>query len=146
MYYHRPAKFTQWMNRTFSWLAGFGLTPSDTVTVELRGRKSGETRANVVTSVDVDGTRYLVSPRGNSEWVRNARAGGGQATIRRRGRKRVRLVEVPVEQRAPIIKAYLAKTWRATQQHIEVDRNAAVEEFARIADRHPVFRIEPAAG
>ena len=142
MYYHRPAKLTQWMNRAFSWLAGLGVTPSDTVTVEVQGRRSGQTRANVVTSVDVDGARYLVSPRGNSEWVRNVRAAGGEAAIRRRGRRRVRLVEVPVEQRAPIIKAYLGKTWRATQQHIEVDRRAPVEEFARIADRHPVFRIE----
>jgi hypothetical protein len=95
-------------------------------------------------SVDVDRVTYLVSPRGNSEWVRNVRAAGGDATIRHRGRKHVRLVEVPVEQRPPIIKAYLGKTWRATQQHIEVDRNAPVEEFARIAERHPVFRIEPA--
>lgn len=146
MYYHRPAKFTQWLNRAFSWLAKVGLTPSDTVTVEVNGRKSGQTRANVVTSVDVDGVSYLVSPRGNSEWVRNVRAAGGEATIRRRGRKRVRLIDVPVEQRPPIIKAYLEKTRRATQQHIEVDHNAPVEEFARIADRHPVFRIEPAAG
>lgn len=132
------------MNRAFSWLAGVGLTPSDTVTVEVQGRRSGQTRANVVTSVDVDGATYLVSPRGNSEWVRNVRATGGEATIRRRGRRRVRLAEVPVEQRPPIIKAYLGRTWRATQQHIEVDRNAPVEEFARIAERHPVFRIEAA--
>jgi len=144
MYYHRPSKVTRWMNRAFSWLAGLGLTPSDTVTIEVRGRRSGETRANVVTSVTIDGATYLVSPRGKSEWVRNARAAGGEATIRRRGRSRVRLLEVPVDQRAPIIKAYLEKTWRATQQHIEVDRNAPVEEFARIADRHPVFRIEAA--
>jgi deazaflavin-dependent oxidoreductase (nitroreductase family) len=141
MFYHRPAKVTQWMNRSLSWLAGLGMTPSDTVTVEVQGRKSGQTRANVVTSVAVDGVTYLVSPRGNSEWVRNVRAAGGAATIRRRGRTRVQLVEVPIEQRAPIIKAYLGKTWRSTQQHIEVDRNAPVEEFARIADRHPVFRI-----
>jgi deazaflavin-dependent oxidoreductase (nitroreductase family) len=146
VYYHRPAKLTEWMNRGFSWLAGLGLTPSDTVTLEVKGRKSGQTRANVVTSVTVDGVTYLVSPRGNSEWTRNVRAAGGDATIRRRGRKRVRLVEVPVEQRAPIIKAYLAKTWRATQQHVEVDRNAPVEEFARIADRHPVFRVIVAEG
>lgn len=146
MFYHRPAKFTQWMNRSFSWLAGLGLTPSDTVAVEVRGRRSGEARANVVTSVEVDGARYLVSPRGNAEWVRNVRAAGGEAVIRHRGRKRVRLEEMPVEQRPPIIKAYLGKTWRATQQHIEVDRNAPVEEFARIADRHPIFRITEAVG
>ena len=141
MQYHRPSKVTQWMNRSMSWLAQAGLTPSDTVTIEVKGRRSGQTRTNVVTSVDVDGVTYLVSPRGNSEWVRNVRAAGGETMIRHRGRKRVRLEEVPIDQRAPIIKAYLAKTWRATQQHIEVDRNAPVEEFQRIADRHPVFRI-----
>jgi hypothetical protein len=73
--------------------------------------------------------------------VRNVRAAGGAAAIRHRGRRRVRLEEISADQRPPILKAYLDKTWRATQQHIEVNRTAPVEEFARIADRHPVFRI-----
>ncbi len=139
--YRRPTKLTQTMNRIVSWLASRGLMPSDTITLEVKGRRSGRVRSNVVTWVEQDEERYLVSPRGETEWVRNVRAAGGEAVIRRRGRQKVRLEEVPTEQRAPIIKAYLKKTAKATQQHFGVDPKAEIGEFEAIAARHPVFRI-----
>jgi deazaflavin-dependent oxidoreductase (nitroreductase family) len=145
MFYHRPTKFTQRFNAFISWLASLGVTPSDTVTLEVKGRRSGRVYSNAVTWVEVDGQRYLVSPRGESEWVRNARAAGGEAVTRRRGRHQVRLEEMPVEQRAPILQAYLKKTAVATRQHFGLSRDAPLEEFERIAGRHPVFRIVEAA-
>ena len=141
MLYHKPSTLTRWMNRTLSWVASLGLTPSDTVAIKVRGRKSGKLRANVVTTVDVDGQRYLVSPRGNSEWVRNARAAGGSAVIRHRGRRTVRLEEVPTGERAPILKAYLKRTAMSTRHHLGLDPEAPLDQFERIAGRHPVFRI-----
>ena len=140
-FYRRPTKVTQTFNRFMSWLASLGLMPSDTITLEVKGRRSGMVRSNVVTWVKQDGERYLVSPRGESEWVRNVRAADGEAVIRHRGRQRVRLEEVPDEERAPIIKAYLAKTAMATRAHFGVDPKAEIEEFEAIAGRHPVFRI-----
>ena len=140
-FYRRPTKVTQTFNRFMSWLASLGLMPSDTVTLEVKGRRSGMVRSNVVTWVKQDGERYLVSPRGESEWVRNVRAADGEAVVRHRGRQRVRLEEVPAEERAPIIKAYLAKTAMATRAHFGVDPKAEIEEFDAIAARHPVFRI-----
>ena len=140
-FYRRPTKLTQAFNRFMGWLASHGLMPSDTVTLEVKGRRSGMVRSNVVTWVKQDGERYLVSPRGESEWVRNVRAADGEAVIRHRGRQRVRLEEVPAEERAPIIKAYLAKTAMATRAHFGVDPKAEIEEFEAIAARHPVFRI-----
>ncbi len=140
-FYRRPTNVTQAFNRFMSWLASLGLTPSDTITLEVKGRRSGMVRSNVVTWVKQDGERYLVSPRGESEWVRNVRAADGEAVVRHRGRQRVRLEEVPAEERAPIIKGYLAKTAMATRQHFGVDPKAEIEEFEAIAARHPVFRI-----
>ena len=140
-FYRRPLKFSRWMNRALSWLAALGLTPSDTVTLEVRGRRSGKVRANIVTWVEVDGQRYLVSPRGEAEWVRNARAAGGEAAIRHRGRRQVRLEELPAAQRAPILQPYLKKTAIATRQHFGLAPDAELAEFTRIAARHPVFRI-----
>ena len=140
-FYRRPTKVAQAFNRVVGWLASRGLTPSDTITLEVKGRRSGMIRSNVVTWVAQGEERYLVSPRGESEWVRNVRAAGGEAAIRHRGRQRVRLEEVPTEERAPIIKAYLAKTAMATRQHFGVDPKAEIEEFEAIAGRHPVFRI-----
>ena len=145
-FYRRPMKLTQIMNRFVSWLASLGLMPSDTVTLEVKGRRSGSVRSNVVTWVEQEGSRYLVSPRGESEWVRNLRAAGGDAVLRHRGRRPVRLEELPAEERAPIIQAYLRKTARATRQHFGVDPKAGLEEFEAIAARHPVFRIATVEG
>ncbi len=141
-FYRRPTRLTQIMNRMFFWVASLGLTPSDTVTVEVKGRRSGRVRSNVLTWVEYEGERYLVSPRGESEWVRNVRAAAGEAVIRHRGRRRVRLEEMPAEQRAGIIQAYLRKTATATRQHFGVDPKAGLAEFEAIAARHPVFRVE----
>ncbi len=140
-FYLRPMKLTQIMNRIVSQLASLGLTPSDTVTLEVKGRRSGVVRSVPVTWVEHEGERYLVSPRGESEWVRNLRASGGEAVLRHRGRRNVRLEELPAEQRAPSIKAYLQKTARATRQHFGVDPKAELDAFEAIAARHPVFRI-----
>jgi deazaflavin-dependent oxidoreductase (nitroreductase family) len=140
-FYRRPTMLTRAFNRVVGWLASRGLTPSDTITLEVKGRRSGMIRSNVVTWVEQDEERYLVSPRGESEWVRNVRAADGEAVIRRRGGQKVRLEEVRAEERAPIIKAYLAKTKMATRQHFGVDAKAEIEEFEAIAARHPVFRI-----
>jgi len=141
MFYARPNRATQVMNRLFGWLASVGLTPKDTVRLEVRGRKSGETRSVAVTSVEHEGQRYLVSPRGESEWVRNARAAGGEAELRHGKAEAVRLEELPAGERAAIIQAYLKKTQRATGQHFGVKAEAGIEEFEGIASRHPVFRV-----
>ena len=140
-FYRRPTRLTRTMNRFVGWLASRGLMPSDTITLEVKGRRSGMTRSSVVTWVEHGEGRYLVSPRGETEWVRNVRAAGGDAAVRRRGSQKVRLEEVPAEERAPIIKAYLVKTAKATRQHFGVDPKAEIEEFEAIAARHPVFRI-----
>ena len=140
-FYHRPNQMTRLMNSVMGWFASMGLGPSDLVTLEVKGRRSGQVHSTVVTPVEVDGQRYLVSPRGGTEWVRNVRAAGGEASIRHRGRKSVRLEEMSPDQTAAIIKAYLKKTKMATKQHFEIDPEAPIEEFERTASRHPVFRV-----
>jgi deazaflavin-dependent oxidoreductase (nitroreductase family) len=129
------------MNRTFSILASVGWTPKQMITLEVRGRKTGEARSTVVNWVEYEGQRYLVSPRGETEWVRNVRAAGGEATIRHGKREHVRLEELPATDRGPIIKAYLPKNAMATKAHFGVEPDAPLSEFERIAANHPVFRI-----
>ena len=139
--YRRPTKLTQMMNGFISWLASLGLTPSNAVTLEVRGRRSGQVRSTAVIWVEHEVEHYLVSPRGESEWVRNVRAAGGDPVIRHRGRRKVHLEEVPAQQRAPILQTYLRKTASMTRQLFELDPKANIDEFERIAARHPVFRI-----
>jgi deazaflavin-dependent oxidoreductase (nitroreductase family) len=149
----RPTLLGRWVNRSWVAVTSAGLFPerwpgephAGTTTLETTGRRSGKTRANVVTWVEHDGERYLVSMLGERvDWVRNARAANGGAAIRRRGRRAVRLEEVPVEQRAPILRDYLKRTAMATKMHLGVAPDAPMEEFQRIATDHPVFRIADA--
>jgi len=143
--YHKPSGFVKLMNGFIGRLASMGLIPGDTAMLQVKGRRSGETRSTAVTWVEHEGQRYLVAPRGTTEWVRNVRAAGGQAAIRRRESEDVRLEEMPVEQRAPIIKAYLKKTAMVTKREFGLEPDAPIEEFEKIAERHPVFRIVSAA-
>src|SRR3990172_584540 len=140
-FYRRPTRLTQVMNGALGWLASLGLTPPHMITLEVKGRRSGETRSTVVNEVEYEGDRYLVSPRGEAEWVRNVRAAAGDAVIRHRGRRSVRLEEVAAEQRAPILKKYLGENAMSTRQHFGIDPKAEIAEFAEVAGRHAVFRI-----
>ena len=89
----------------------------------------------------IDRERYLVSMLGEEcNWVRNVRAAGGVVKLRHGGVESVQLVEVPVEQRACVIKKYVERAPGA-RPHIPVDRRADVSVFETIAARYPVFRI-----
>jgi len=143
--YHKPSGFVKLMNGFIGRLASMGLIPGDTAMLQVKGRRSGETRSTAVTWVEHEGQRYLVAPRGTTEWVRNVRAAGGQAAIRRRKSEDVKLEELLPEQKAPIIKAYLKKTAMATKREFGIEPEAPIEEFEKIAERHPVFRITSAS-
>jgi hypothetical protein len=105
---------------------------------------SGRPIACPLVATDLDGDRYLVAMLGpDTNWVRNVRAAGGRAVLRRRGRLVVQLEEVPVAARAPILRRYVALAPGA-RPHIPVDRHAPLADFARIAAHIPVFRVIPA--
>ncbi len=141
--YHKPSALTRMSNKALGWLASIGLTPAHMVTIEVKGRRSGHARSTVVNVVEYEGERYLVSPRGESEWVRNVRAAGSEAVIRHRGRTKVKLLEIGATERAPIVKKYLKENALATKTHFGIGPDAPLEEFQRIAELHPVFRIVP---
>jgi F420H(2)-dependent quinone reductase len=111
------------------------------VTLEVTGRLSGRRISLPLVMVFVDGRRYLVSMLGEkAAWARNIRAGDGKAVLKHGQRERVRLEEIPIDQRAPVLKAYLQRAPGA-RPHVLVDKDAALSEFGRIADKIPVFRV-----
>lgn len=142
----RPGLLARVMNRISAVQFSAGvLSPQGAVTLEVPGRRTGRMISFPVAVADYEGERYLVSMLGNdANWVRNVRAAGGQAVLRRRGRQAVHLEQVEVAARAPILRRYLAIAPGA-RPHVPVDRNAPLAEFERIADQYPVFRITPAA-
>ena len=130
--------------RLWAVVLGVGLLSWRWVTLEVVGRRTGRVTRFPLGMADWQGNWYLVPMLGNDcNWVRNVRAAGGLATIRH-GRARLRhLVEVPVEERAAILKRYLQKVPGA-RPHVTVDCNAPLVEFEAIAARYPVFRVEAA--
>jgi len=87
------------------------------------------------------GERYLVSMLGErSDWVKNVRAAVRPIYIKHGQRQEVTLQEVPTEERAAILKAYLYRA-PGGRPHFPLDKGASEEEFARIAEQYPVFRV-----
>ncbi|SNY59217.1 nitroreductase/quinone reductase family protein [Paractinoplanes atraurantiacus] len=127
--------------RFWAAVQGAGLLPRRWVTLEVPGRRTGRITRFPLGMADWQGDWYLVSMLGDDcNWVRNVRAAGGRATLRRGIARECRLVEVPVAGRAPIIKRYLQKV-PGGRPHIPVDRRAPLAEFEAIAGRYPVFRV-----
>ena len=139
----RPGLLARVMNRQSVLAASAGLTPRRLVAMEVRGRRTGRRISLPLVVADHEGDRYLVAMLGRDvNWVRNVRAAGGRVVLRHGRREAVRLEEVEVGARAPVLRRYLALAPGA-RPHVPVDRRAPLEEFARIADRIPVFRIRP---
>jgi hypothetical protein len=131
--------------RMWATVFGWGFQPERWVTLEVPGRRTGRITRFPLGMAHSDGRWYLVSMLGEDcNWVRNVRQADGKVTLRRRRPRACELTEVPPEQRAPIIKRYLAQVPGA-RPHIPVDRHAPLSDFEAIADRYPVFAVTPAA-
>ena len=137
----RPNWIARILNRAWATLHSSGLLPDYLVTLEVTGRTSGRTISLPVVVAVVNGQRYLVSMLGEHvQWVHNVRAAGGRAMLQRHGREEVSLQEVPAEQRAPILRAYLQRAPGA-RPHVPVNKDAHMADFEKVAAAFPVFRI-----
>ena len=131
----------RWFARFWGRLIEAGVFPRRWVTLEVPGRISGEVTSFPLGMADVDGRWYLVSMLGECNWVANVRANNGDAVLRRRRRRRrVQLIEVPADRRAPILARYV-KIAPGGRPHITVEVGGSLEDFAAVADRHPVFEV-----
>lgn len=137
----RPNSLARILNGAWARVFAMGRGPAVVATLEVVGRRSGRPVRLPVVIADLAGEHYLVSMLGEgTNWVRNVRAAGHRAVLIKGGRTPVRLEEVPVEQRAPIIKRY-CQVATSGRVHIPVDPTAPASEFEAIAAQYPVFRI-----
>jgi deazaflavin-dependent oxidoreductase (nitroreductase family) len=137
----RPNRIARILNRAWAAVGSSGVAPNFLATLEVTGRKSGRTISLPVVVTILDGQRYLVSMLGNdAQWVQNVRAAAGRAVLRSGDREEVQLEEVPADQRARILKAYLQRATGA-RPHVPVNKDAALAEFQKVAAEFPVFRI-----
>jgi deazaflavin-dependent oxidoreductase (nitroreductase family) len=141
--YQKPGWFTQHVFNPFvAVLTRAGISVAGSRVLEVRGRKSGQPRQVPVNLLAFDGRRYLVAPRGNTQWVRNLRAAGeGRLLVGKRA-EAFTVTEVADDDRPPILRAYLKRwKWEVGQFFGGVGPDAPDAELRRIAPEHPIFLI-----
>ncbi|HEY3735211.1 MAG TPA: nitroreductase/quinone reductase family protein [Streptosporangiaceae bacterium] len=145
-HYRKPGWFTKNVfNRTVASLTRAGISVLGSRVLEVRGRKSGLARRNPVNLLTFDGKQYLVSPRGQTEWVRNVRADDGRLDLLLgRRRQHYRGQELPDDQeKVAVLRAYL-KRWKAEVGVFfdGVGPDSTDEQIKDIAHKHPVFQLD----
>jgi deazaflavin-dependent oxidoreductase (nitroreductase family) len=142
--YQPPDWFTR---RVFNPLVAIftrlGLSVWGSRILAVRGRTTGQWRTTPVNLLVLDGQRYLVAPRGHTQWVRNLRASGGGRLLLGRRSEAFLATEIPDQDKANLLRAYLRR-WRFEVGVFfgGVGPDASDEELRRIAPDHPVFRLE----
>jgi len=121
--FREPSGVERIFNKAFGLFVGLGLAPSYNYLVQVRGRKTGRVYAAPVNLLEIGGRRFLVAPRGRTQWVRNAAAAGEE-----------------------ILKAYLDRFRLTVQRYFPVPAGSGAQAFRDIADRYPVFELLPANG
>jgi deazaflavin-dependent oxidoreductase (nitroreductase family) len=142
-HYQRPGWFTKHVfNPIVAGLTRLGVSVVGSRVLEVRGRKSGEWRRTPVNPLEVGGRRYVLAPRGETQWVRNLRA-TGELRLRKGFRaEQLTATELPDEEKLPILRAYLKKwAWEVGAFFQGVGADAPDEDLQRIAPLHPIFRI-----
>ena len=142
--YRKPGWFTRVVfNGLVAWMTRRGISVWGSRVLRVKGRTSGRWRSTPVNLLTLDGNRYLVAPRGETQWVRNLRATEAGELVLGRRVEVFRAVELPDGQKPPILRAYL-KRWKAEVGMFfdGVGASSSEEELSRIAAGHPVFRIE----
>jgi deazaflavin-dependent oxidoreductase (nitroreductase family) len=141
--YLRPSWFTQHVvNRLIRRLARMGASPKGLRELAVVGRRSGERRTVAVNLLELDGARYLIAPRGTTEWVRNIRvAGGGELRVGRQVES-ITVDELADEAKPVVLREYLRR-WRSEVKVFfeGIDVDATDEQISGIAPGFPVFAV-----
>ncbi|MGY1930101.1 MULTISPECIES: nitroreductase family deazaflavin-dependent oxidoreductase [Nocardia] len=141
--YVGPAGFDAIFNRIANLLPKLGISVMGSRLLAVRGRKSGEWRTTMVNvMVREDGERFLVAPRGHTQWVRNLRAAGGGELRLGRKAETFTATEVADADKVPLLRLYLRKWgWEVGRFFEGVTKDATDEELAAIAPGFPVFQL-----
>jgi len=139
----RPGWFTRNVfNRIVAALTASGLSVFGSRVLEVPGRSSGEPRRTPVNLLEFDGERYLVAPRGETQWARNLRASKhGRLLVGRRSED-FSAVELGDEEKPPVLRAYLERWKFEVGVFFDgVGPDSSEQELLDAASKHPVFRI-----
>ena len=139
--FREPTAFEKFVNRLLAGLVGLGIGPGHIHLLEVRGRKTGKLYVTPVDLLVLEGRRYLVAPRGQTQWVRNAQAAGEIVLRRGSRREKYRLRVLPDAEKLPILKAYLDSFRSEVQRFFPVPAGSPLEAFVAVADDYPAFEL-----
>lgn len=143
----KPPRWLKPANKVFVLMSRLGLSfgGESPVVLTVPGRKTGAPRSTPVTLMTLDGKRYVVGGFPGADWVRNARAAGEATLERGRRSERVRMVELPAEDAKPVLRAFPEKvpTGVGFMKRSGLVTDGRPEEFAALAGRCAVFRLDP---
>ena len=141
-----PTRVERWFNAAIGWLVGLGIGPAHMRILEVRGRRSGRVYTLPVDLLEHKGGRYLVAPRGRTQWVRNAEAAGAVRLRKGSESHDFRLRPLAEAERPPVLKAYLDQFRREVQRFFPIPAGSPLEAFAPLATRYPAFELLPPGG
>jgi hypothetical protein len=141
--YDQPTVAARAVNELFRLLAEAGISVAGTVAIRVRGRKTGKRRGVVVNLLTVDGRDYVVSPRGNTQWVRNARAAGVIGMGPRWHSREVRITEVADDAKPELLRRYLDRWFWEVKGHVGgLTPESSDAELRAAASSIPVFELQ----
>jgi deazaflavin-dependent oxidoreductase (nitroreductase family) len=141
--FREPTTVEKIFNRTFGFLVGLGLGFSYNYLLEVRGRKSGKLYSTPINLLELQGKRFLVAPRGRTQWVRNAEAAGEITLRRRRTRLKFRLRPLSAIEAPEVLKAYLDNFKSEVQRYFPVPAGSPPEAFSTLTSSYPAFELLP---
>ncbi len=139
--FRAPGAIERWFNRAFGVFAGFGVGLRHNYRLSVTGRKSGRTYSTPVNLLVREGRTYLVAPRGETQWVRNVRAGGVLRLKRGADEGTYRACELTGPEKLVVLRDYLGRYKPTVQRYFDVTPESSDAAFAAIAPRHPVFEL-----
>ena len=139
--FRAPSAVERAFNKVFGFLVGMGLGFSYNYLLQVKGRKSGKIYSTPIDLLERGGKRFLVAPRGRTQWVRNAEAAGEITLKKGSQRQQFRLRALSDQEKPEILKGYLDQFKREVQTYFPVPAGSPVEAFRELVENYPAFEL-----
>jgi hypothetical protein len=139
--FRQPPAIERLFSRCFGFLVGLGLGMKHNYLLQVRGRKSGKLYSNPIDLLEIGGRRFLVAPRGRTQWVRNAEVAGEVTLKKGRWQQSFSLRAIADADKPELLKAYLDSFKTTVQRYFPVSAASDAKAFAAIAPNYPVFEL-----
>jgi len=140
-YFLKPSAIDRLFGQIFGAMVRLGIDFKHNFILEVRGRKSGKVFATPVNLLYLHGKAYLCAVRGETQWVRNARAAGRVTLVRASTREEYTVRELPIVERPEPLKEFLDRFATSVQRFYPVKKGSPVSAFEECAKTMPVFEL-----